>query len=185
MQRLLQIVFAILTLSMPLLSTAVHADSDELNALFENLKEAPDAPSAEKTAASIKKLWMRSGSATADLLMDRADTAINNRDFPLAIELLDRLVVLYPDWAEAWNQRATVFFLMDDHQRAMWDIAETLRREPRHYGAIAGMGLIFMQRGDKKHAYDAFERVLDIYPRLDTAKKAVEHLRIDVEGTKL
>jgi Tfp pilus assembly protein PilF len=103
----------------------------------------------------------------------------------LAIELLDRLVVLYPDWAEAWNQRATVFFLMDDHQRAMWDIAETLRREPRHYGAIAGMGLIFMQRGDKKHAYDAFERVLDIYPRLDTAKKAVEHLRIDVEGTKL
>jgi tetratricopeptide (TPR) repeat protein len=185
LKRLLQIAFAILTLGAPLLSAPVKANNDELNALFESLKAAPDTASAEKTAASIKSLWMRSGSATADLLMDRADTAIGNQDFPLAIELLDRLVVLYPDWAEGWNQRATVFFLMDDQQRAMSDIAETLRREPRHYGAIAGMGLIFMQRGDKKHAFDAFERVLDLYPRLESAKKAVEHLRIDVEGTQL
>ena len=74
---------------------------------------------------------------------------------------------------------------MDDYPRAMSDIAETLKREPRHYGAIAGMGLIFLQRGNKKLAYEAFERVLAIYPQLETAQKAVEELRPEVEGSPL
>ena len=74
---------------------------------------------------------------------------------------------------------------MDDYPRAMSDIAETLKREPRHYGAISGMGLIFLQRGNKKLAYEAFERVLTIYPQLETARKAVEELRPEVEGSPL
>ncbi len=182
MRRLLLILLAIIAIAPPL---SAWADTDDLNALFDHLRAAPDAQAAEPVAASIKRMWMRSGSETADLLMERADTALEHEDFPLAIELLDRLIVLDPDWAEAWNHRATVFYVMEDYRRAMADIAETLKREPRHYGAITGMGLIFLHQGDDKNAYGAFERVLTIYPQLETAKKAVEQLRPEVEGTPL
>jgi len=159
--------------------------TDRLNTLFERLKAAPDGVAADSVATQIKQIWMHSGSATADLLLERADSALEQQNMPLCIEILDRLVVLDPDWAEAWNRRATVFYLMEDYRRAMSDIAETLKREPRHYGALSGMGLIFLHSGNKKRAYDAFERVLDLYPQLDTAKQAVEELRTDVEGLPL
>lgn len=160
-------------------------DKTALVPLFDALKAADDSRAADAIAERIKRIWMRSGSDTADLIMQRADTALDQQDLPLSLELLDRLVALEPEWAEAWNRRATVFFLMDDDQRAMADIAETLKREPRHYGAIAGMGLIFLHRGNKKLAYEAFKRVLAVYPALDTAKKAVEELRPEIEGSPL
>jgi tetratricopeptide (TPR) repeat protein len=180
-------VIFLLLFAFGLASQCAYADpeSDSLDALFERLKAAPDASASETIAKSIKKIWLHSGSDTVDLLMDRADTALENQDLPLAVEILDRVITLEPDWAAGWNQRATVFFLMDDYRRSMADIAETLKREPRHYGAISGMGLIFLHRGDKKHAYDAFERVLTIYPQLETAKNAVNQLRPDVEGLPL
>ena len=170
-----------------LMVTAAWAETDKerLDGLFNQLKSAPDSTAADAVATQIKRIWMHSGSDTADLLMERADTALEHQDTPLSVELLDRLIVLAPDWAEAWNRRATLFYLMDDYPRAMSDIAETLNREPRHYGAISGMGLIFLQRGNKKLAYEAFERVLTIYPQLETARKAVEELRPEVEGSPL
>jgi len=183
MNRLL--LFFVAALGMMATAAWAETDNDRLDGHFEKLKAAPDHVSADVVAGQIKRLWMHSGSDTADLLMERADTALEHQDMPLSIELLDRLVVLAPDWAEAWNRRATLFYLMDDYPRAMADIAETLKREPRHYGAIAGMGLIFLQRGNKKLAYEAFERVLAIYPQLETAQKAVEELRPGVEGSPL
>ena len=163
----------LLAVALGLTVTAAWAetDKDRLDGLFEKLKSAPDHAAADAVASQIKRVWMHSGSDTADLLLERADTALEH--------------VLAPDWAEAWNRRATLFYLMDDYPRAMSDIAETLKREPRHYGAIAGMGLIFLQRGNKKLAYEAFERVLAIYPQLETAQKAVQDLRPDVEGSPL
>jgi len=183
MNRLLLLIVA----ALGLMATAAWAETDNerLDGIFEKLKAAPDHAAADVVAGQIKRIWMHSGSDTADLLLERADTALEHQDMPLSIELLDRLVVLAPDWAEAWNRRATLFYLMDDYPRAMADIAETLKREPRHYGAIAGMGLIFLQRGNKKLAYEAFERVLAIYPQLETAQKAVEELRPEVEGSPL
>ncbi len=183
MNRLL--LFFVAALGMMATAAWAETDKDRLDGLFEKLKAAPDHVSADVVAGQIKRLWMHSGSDTADLLMERADTALEHQDMPLSIELLDRLVMLAPDWAEAWNRRATLFYLMDDYPRAMSDIAETLKREPRHYGAIAGMGLVFLQRGNKKLAYEAFERVLAIYPQLETAQKAVEELRPEVEGSPL
>jgi tetratricopeptide (TPR) repeat protein len=166
---------------------SVRADNGptELDHLFDALKAAQDGKAADAVAERIKRIWMRSGSDTADLILQRADAALDQQDLPLSLELLDRLVALEPDWAEAWNRRATVFFLMNDDQRSMADIAETLKREPRHYGAIAGMGLIFLHRGNKKLAYEAFQRVLAVYPALETAKKAVEELRPEIEGSPL
>jgi tetratricopeptide (TPR) repeat protein len=149
----------------------------DLDGLFAKLKQAPDAESASVTSRAIQQRWSHSGSDTADLLMERADAALAGGDRPLAIEILDRLIAIDPDWAEAWNRRATVFFLEDDLSRSAADIQEVLAREPRHFGALMGLGGILERIGDDHKALEAYERVLDVYPLLPSAQKAVERLK--------
>jgi tetratricopeptide (TPR) repeat protein len=149
----------------------------DLDGLFAKLKQAPDAESAAVTSRAIQQRWAHSGSDTADILMQRADVALAGGDGPLAIEILDRLIALDPDWAEAWNRRATVFFLEDDLSRSAADIQEVLAREPRHFGALMGLGGILERIGDEHRALEAYERVLEVYPLLPSAQKAVERLK--------
>jgi tetratricopeptide (TPR) repeat protein len=155
------------------------ASTDEL---FERLAKAKDESEAKGLVATIERRWMRSGSDTADLLMSRALDALKAQDQPLAVELLDRVVNLRPEWAEAWNKRATVFFMMGDLTRSMADIREVLAREPRHYGALAGMGVIMQGTGDTKHAYEAFKKALAVNPFLSEVKSAVEKMAPEMEG---
>ena len=149
----------------------------DLDGLFAKLKQAPDAESAAVTSRAIQQRWAHSGSDTADILMQRADVALAGGDGPLAIEILDRLITLDPDWAEAWNRRATVFFIEDDLSRSAADIQEVLAREPRHFGALMGLGGILERIGDEHRALEAYERVLEVYPLLPSAQKAVERLK--------
>jgi len=153
----------------------------DLDGLFAKLKQAPDAESAAVTSRAIQQRWAHSGSDTADILMQRADVALAGGDGPLAIEILDRLIALDPDWAEAWNRRATVFFLEDDLSRSAADIQEVLAREPRHFGALMGLGGILERIGDEHRALEAYERVLEVYPLLPSAQKAVERLKTHVK----
>ncbi|MCV9936630.1 tetratricopeptide repeat protein [Boseaceae bacterium BT-24-1] len=153
-----------------------------LDRLFERLAAAKTSEEAKGIANLIQRRWARSGSDTADLLMTRAQDALKARELPLAIELLDRVVTLEPDWAEGWNQRANALFLSGDPIRSMLDIAETLKREPRHYGAMMGLGTILRQQGDDKRAMVAYRRALVVYPQLDAVKDAVEALKIEVDG---
>jgi tetratricopeptide (TPR) repeat protein len=111
--------------------------------------------------------------------MERAAMAMAKQDFPVAIELLDRVIAREPDFAEGWNRRATVFFLMDDYNRSISDIAETLKREPRHFGALSGLGFMLLMRGDLVHARETYEKVLTIYPMMESARLAIK--KIDEE----
>ena len=182
----------------PLRDGAVpHADRDDkpnlpeapprgqavtLDKLFERLAAAKTAEEAKGITNLIQRRWARSGSDTADLLMTRAQDALKARELPLAIELLDRVITLEPDWAEGWNQRANALFLAGDPIRSMLDIAETLKREPRHYGAMMGLGTILRQQGDDKRAMIAYRRALEVYPQLEGVKDAVESLKLEVDG---
>ncbi|SEC23664.1 Tetratricopeptide repeat-containing protein [Rhizobiales bacterium GAS191] len=157
----------------------------DLDGLFEKLKQAPDASSAAITSHAIAQRWAKSGSDTADLLMQRADAALAAGEQPLAIEILDRVLVIEPDWAEAWNRRATVFFLQEDLSRSAADIQEVLAREPRHFGALMGLGGILERIGDDRKALIAYQRVLAIYPLLPAAQKAVERLTVKVGDTPI
>ncbi|SIR03289.1 tetratricopeptide repeat protein [Bosea sp. TND4EK4] len=153
-----------------------------LETLFQRLHDAKTPEEAKGIATQIQRRWARSGSDTADLLMTRAQEAIRNKQTEIAVELLDRIISLQPDWAEAWNQRANALYIAGDPIRSLYDIGETLRREPRHYGAIMGLGIILKQQGDDKAAMAAFRRALDIYPQFEAVKKAVDSLRYEVDG---
>src|SRR5689334_10691935 len=137
-----------------------------LDFLFEALKVAPDADSAKHIENRIWALWIASGSDTANLLMTRVKQAIDGKDVALAIKLLDALIELRPDYVEAWNRRATLYYMQKDYVRAMADIRQVLAREPRHFGAISGLGMILQEFGDEKHALEAFRRAVAIHPHL-------------------
>ncbi|WP_342361000.1 tetratricopeptide repeat protein [Terrarubrum flagellatum] len=159
-------------------------DTRSVDALFERLQKAEDEDEAKGIANLIERRWLRSNSDVADLLMTRAMTAMQPReqDLPQAIELLDRVIGLEPQWAEAYNKRATAFFMLGDYERSMLDVRQTLSREPRHYGALAGLGQILLSNGDKKHALEAFRKALSLNPRMPMVKGVIDKLAPDVDG---
>jgi tetratricopeptide (TPR) repeat protein len=153
-----------------------------LDELFGRLSKSTDTQESQGIAGAIERLWMRSGSDTADLLMGRALTAVQGKQLPLAEKLLGSVIAVEPEWAEAWNKRATVRFMNDDDAGAMQDIAEVLRREPRHFGALVGMATILQRAGLKKAALKVFRKALDVYPQQSSVRTLVDKLTLDVEG---
>jgi tetratricopeptide (TPR) repeat protein len=153
-----------------------------LDALFVRLRNADDPGDAERIAAAIARVWLQSDSATASLLMQRATVSMQARQYPLALSLFDKLVALEPDWAEAWNQRATTRFLAGDTDGAMADITRVMKLEPRHFGALAGMGMILQGAGLEKSALEIFKKALGIYPLEPNIQKLVEKLTLEIEG---
>src|SRR2546425_698496 len=117
---------------------------------FKALKVAPDDESAKYIENRIWAIWLASGSDTANLLMGRVKTAIDGKDVDLAIRLLNAVIEIKPDFLEAWNRRATLYYMKKDFARALEDIREVLAREPRHFGALAGLGIILQEFGDDK-----------------------------------
>lgn len=153
-----------------------------LDDLFKRLASARDLEEAQGIEGAIERVWLRSGSDTADLLMSRALTAWQGKDFRVARSLLDRIVALEPNWAEGWNKRATLRFLTDDAKGSRGDAERALLLEPRHYGALAGLALILEQTGDKKRALEALRKAKALNPRHKDIADKVEKLRLEVEG---
>jgi tetratricopeptide (TPR) repeat protein len=153
-----------------------------LNFLFGALKAAPDADSAKLVENRIWALWLASGSDTANLLMTRAKAASDASDYDLALQLLDAIVKIKPDYIEAWNRRATIHYLRKEFGPALEDIQQVLIREPRHFGAMSGLGMILHEFGDDKNALAVFRRALEINPHLDKIPDLVKTLTEKVEG---
>jgi tetratricopeptide (TPR) repeat protein len=114
--------------------------------------------------------------------MVRAKTVIEKEDYDLAIRLLDAIIEIRPQYVEVWNRRATVFYLKKDYGSALADLRQVLRREPRHFGALAGLGTIMQEFGDDKHALQAFRAALALHPRLKAVGDRVKTLTEKVEG---
>jgi tetratricopeptide (TPR) repeat protein len=164
------------------LPRADNRRSRGLDFLFGALKVAPDAESAKAVEARIWAIWSQTPSDTASLLMSRVKTAIDRKETDVAIKLLDAVIKLRPDYIEAWNRRATLYYLQNDYGKSLADIREVLIREPRHFGALAGLGMIMQELGDDKRALDAFRKALAINPRLDRIPDLVKTLSEKVEG---
>lgn len=153
-----------------------------LEDLYGKLAAAKDEDEAKGLASLIGSIWLRSGSDTANLLMKRAVQSIDKKDYPVALDLLDRLVELKPSWAEAWNKRASVRFYQGNVDGAMADVERVLKLEPKHFGALDGMAAILQRTGFDKRALEVYRRSLSIYPHQPEVEKIVEKLQLEVEG---
>ena len=156
--------------------------TQNLDFLFGALKVAPDEASAKAIEERIWALWVVSRSDTANLLMTRVKTALEQHDTDLAIKLLDSIVRIKPDYIEAWNRRATIYYMKKDYGHSLADIREVLKREPRHFGALAGLGLIMQDIGDDKQALEVYRRALSVHPKLQRIPDLVKTLQEKVEG---
>jgi tetratricopeptide (TPR) repeat protein len=153
-----------------------------LSDLYALLATADDEESAKAIADAIERVWVHSGSATIDLLMERSIKAMNDKKVDLALKLLDQVVELAPDFTEGWNRRAYVYFVQNDIERALGDLRRTLALDPHHFKALDGLGQILREIGQKKAALKAFKELLDVHPYWSGAKQAIEELEREVEG---
>jgi tetratricopeptide (TPR) repeat protein len=153
-----------------------------LDFLFGALKAAPDEASAKHVEARIWAIWLQTPSDTVALLMTRAKVAMAAQNSDVALQLLDAVIRLRPDYVEGWNRRATLYYLRNDYAHSLADIEQVLAREPRHFGALAGLGMIMQDLGDEKRALDAFRRALAVNPHIDKVPELVKTLSEKVEG---
>jgi tetratricopeptide (TPR) repeat protein len=166
-----------------ILGTAPVPPSTELAALFASLRADRDPAVRDAAEARIWSIWCRHDEARATRAMERAIQALGSGDLTEAGRVLDALVQEWPAWPEAWNKRATLRFIEGRDADSLADIEQTLILEPRHFGAVSGFAQICMRAGNLTAALTAFEHVLNINPRQEGVRRAVEMLRPQASRT--
>lgn len=160
----------------------VRSGAEVVDSLLDRLQQSEDEATASFLEETIIRAWLDSGSDTINLLMARTVVAMQQGDLPLALDFSNAMVDLAPDYPEAWNKRATVLYLLKDYGRSLEDVERTLELQPRHFGALSGLGLILLEIGNKAGALQAFRMALDVHPFLENARQSVEQLELEVEG---
>jgi tetratricopeptide (TPR) repeat protein len=145
--------------------TVDGARARQLDELFARLKSTRLEEDGDEIVAQIWKLWLQSGDPMIDAKMQQVVLVMGQAP-ALAMPILDDIVRQKPDWAEGWNKRATVLFLTGEYDRSLADIERVLALEPRHFGALAGIGLIRIEKGQTREALAAFRRALAVNPFL-------------------
>lgn len=174
----------LLALVLPILASPAFADEARLDALFEALARA-DEPGWERIEDEIWAEWSETGSATLDLLLQRGREAMSDGDTVAAVEHFTALVENAPDFAEGYNARATAYFDAGLFGPSMADIARVLTLEPRHFGALAGLGVILEETGALQGALEAFRAARAIHPHRPDLREAVERLEAELQGTEI
>src|SRR5262249_47520798 len=131
------------------------------------------------------RFGLAAGGDTSNRLMSGAKPELEKKELDVALKLLNAIIDLQPDYAEAWNRRATIYFNNKDYGSAIADIHEVLAREPRHFGALAGLGTIMQELGDDKAALEAYRRALALHPKLEKIPEIVKRLTEKVEGREI
>lgn len=158
-----------------------YVDTDALDYFFDELKTAPDPVSAQIATDEIWYIWTHPDDPQ---LADAFAAAVDERvagHFTRAVELLDQIVETWPDFAEGWNQRATMYYILGDYEASLADVEETLAREPRHFGALSGGALIYLQLGDRPAALRMMRAALSYHRFLMERRLFPELLAPEVE----
>lgn len=178
---------ALSTALLVLTGGAVLADqnADNLDPLFRELAAAEYPLTAQQLEREIWLTWLDSGDEAVNEKLKAGIAAMQDGRLEEAIKRFSEVTEMAPDFAEGWNKRATAYYLNGELAKSMSDIQKTLSLEPRHFGAISGMGLIFLQRGDERAALDVFEEVLEIHPQAPGARKHAKRLRKKLQGREI
>lgn len=153
--------------------------------LLDALAEAEDGQAADGLAREIQGLWNRSGSDAVDVLMLRASAAMRSSHFGVALDLLDTVIALAPDYAEGWNRRATVHFMREDYASSIADVQRVLRLQPRHFGALVGIGMILDDLGQDREAALFLREALRVHPFLSNARERLAVIDARLQGTPI
>ena len=156
----------------------------DMDKLFAELAD-PENPNWERAQNQILREWAKSGSPAFDLLLSRGERAMEEGDYQAAIEHLTALTDQAPDFAEGWNARATAYYLAGFYGPSIADIQRVLALEPRHFGALDGLGMILQEIGRKEEALKALRASLAIHPHQDSIEQAAEALTRELSGTEL
>jgi tetratricopeptide (TPR) repeat protein len=152
-----------------------------LDKLFADLKATSDPVEGEAITGSIWRIWYETDNAKAKALLVEGVDAMESDRYDAALADFDRLVETAPDFAEGWNRRATLLYLMGEVDGSVRDIERTLELEPRHFGALSGLGLIYLQIGNEEAALKAFKRAFEINPHLEGVKANIESIEKSIK----
>jgi tetratricopeptide (TPR) repeat protein len=176
MRYCLAVLLAAIGLGLGLGFADTRADQNDprLKALFESLRTAPSPQAAADVESQIWAIWAKSGDAALDQVLEVGSRAMAIGDTIAALKIFDAIVQKAPNFAEGWNKRATVHYMMGNYEASLADIDRTLELEPHHFGALAGLGLVNIGLDRDEAALDAFERVLKVDPQSQSAKINIE-----------
>lgn len=183
--KIIWVIGVVMLVSVAGVSAQEVSKEDRLNELFAELKRETDTQKATEIADTIWGLWYTSKSGSVDLLTGWARQAIQKQQYGVALDLLDQVVVMAPDYSEGWNQRAILHYLTNNYARSIADIERTLTLEPRHFGALAGLANIQQALDKEQDALKTWYEVLRIYPAMQSAQDAVVYLEENLEGDAL
>lgn len=165
-------------------SSVCAENSSHLNDLFKDLSDA-ESQEAMRIEQDIVSEWSRSGSDAMDLLLERGRDALGRGDAPAAIGHLTALVDHAPEFAEGYNARATAYYIAGLYGPAIADIGEVLIREPRHFGALSGLALIYEQLGNEARARDVLMKIRSFHPQMEGLEARIHRLDLVLQGTAL
>ena len=151
--------------------------NENLNILFEKLNAAKDLKTAEQVEKSIWNTWItHPHNEYLTNKLENATYSMNNRQYQLALKLFTDVIKEDPVWAEAWNKRATVFYLIGEFQKSQNDIDKVLELENRHFGALAGQGLVNIKLKNYEKAIESYKRALEIYPTMQSPEIMIKQI---------
>lgn len=155
---------------------AADQDDPRLDTLFARLQDLDDATAAAPVEQQIWQIWVTHENPALQAQMNAGIQAINDNRLQQALAMFNQLVTRAPDWAEAWNKRATLHYLLGNYTESMADIAQVLQREPFHFGAMSGLGLVNLAQGNYYAAHRAFQRLLEVYPAMPGVRDTLAEL---------
>ncbi len=183
--RTLQVICLIFGLSGIVAPALADQTDPRLGDLFARLKEVSAPAEADPIESQIWAIWLETSDQTAGLLLQTGIDAMSRGDGRAALEAFDRLVAIAPDFAEGWNKRATVHYLVGNLDQSLDDIATTLNLEPRHFGALSGLGLVYIKLDDLERALVAFEAALAVSPQMIGPRANAEAIRQFLKDRKI
>jgi len=160
-------------------------DDPRLEELFSALSETEDYAEGKVIERSIWTIWLTSGSDTVDFLMAQGMNYMSQGAFTKSLTLFTSIIKIDPEYSEAWNKRATVLFLMGEFDASVEDIGRTLELEPRHFGALSGLGQIYDRQDIDASAISAFQKAVSLNPHMPGVKERMKQLKKERDDKKI
>lgn len=164
---------------------AADQNDPELPALFERLQQDLTPREAAQVDRRIWILWLHSEDKTINRLMAQGMIAMQRGALDKALERFNEIVEQAPDFAEGWNKRATVLYMMGRHRESVADVQSVLNLEPRHYGALSGLGMILVAIGREEEALEWLRRALEVNPYLDGVRLLADEIGERLKGKRI